>query len=574
MDMKNGSAFHLLLAAQLSVAGILMAGAAQASDPGAQFVHMVTLDNVGGGVSRIDHPLTDNNQSAIVHVTQSWNPPGTSGTYNDHVVGVAYSDFDARWVVFNHDASTPTLGAAFNIWIAPTDGSTFVHTATPANITNNHTVIDNPLTNRDPDAVLRVTQNANPVGTAWILNDHVVGVWYNGSNWAIFNQDLAAMPVGASFNVSVLPDEPTVTVHTATPANIIGNWTSIDHPLTNNNPNAIVSITQKSNPGGGGWVYNDHVVGVWYHDGIERWAIFNQDHADMPVGASFNVSAPSLESAAFVHSSDPGNTTFMTTYIDHPLSDDNPHAILFVTQNWNPGGAGGVLNDHSVGTFYDSTRSKSAIFNQDLDGIPEGASFNISIPAVDTSTFVHRASVFNIVDNWTTIDHPLANGNPDAIIHAIHNYGPSGVLGVLNDHTIGVWYNGANWAIFNQDHVDMPVGASFNVSIPAVDATTFVHTASAANTSGNSTVFHHPHSDGNPDAIVWVTQNWNPDGSAGVYNDHEIGVWYTGNHWSIFNQDDAPMPEGASFNVTVTDPPFFSDGFEFGDTSAWSVAVQ
>jgi hypothetical protein len=41
-------------------------------------------------------------------------------------------------------------------------------------------------------------------------NNHPIGVWYDRdrSKWAIFNQDRAAMPVGADFNVAVLK-EPT-----------------------------------------------------------------------------------------------------------------------------------------------------------------------------------------------------------------------------------------------------------------------------------------------------------------------------------------------------------------------------
>jgi len=52
-----------------------------------------------------------------------------------------------------------------------------------------------------------------------------------------------------------------------------------------------------------------------------------------------------------------------------------------------------------------------------------------------------------------------------------------------------------------------------------------------------------------------------------------IGVRYTGLAWSIFNQDFAAMPLGASFNVSVVDPTLFSDGFESGDTSVWSSTV-
>ena len=572
MCKRTGRTPYLLLS-QLTAAVLLMAGAAQASDVGAHFVHIVTAENIVGAVSRIDHPVTNNNLSAIVHVTKNWNPSGVGGVYNNHVVGVAYSDYNSQWLVFNHDASTPSIGAAFNIWVPPADASTFVHTATPASIINNHTVIDNPLTNGDPGAILRVTQNANPAGGPWILNHHVVGVWYNGSKWAIFNQDLAAMTQGAFFNVTVLPDDPTVSVHTAVPANTTGAWTSIDHPLTNNNPNAIVSITQNWNPGGVGRVYNDHVVGLLYQNGIARWTIFNQDGAPMPDGASFNVSAPSIESAEFVHMADTVNTAAWSTYVDHPLSNDNPHALLFVTQNWNPGGAGGLFNDHSIGVWYSHGLSRWTVVNQDSSDIPRGASFNISIPAVDASTFVHSATDLNTTFNWTTIDNPVTNGDPNAIVHVTRNHNPSGVGGVTNDHTIGVWYDGARWAIFNQDQAAFSAGASFNVSIPAVDASTFVHTAVAWNIFGNSTAFHHPHSDGNPNAIVRVTQNWNPSSAPGVYNDHNIGVAYTGNDWSIFNQDGAAMPEGASFNVTVVDPPFFADGFETGDTSAWSATV-
>ena len=99
----------------------------------------------------------------------------------------------------------------------------------------------------------------------------------------------------------------------------------------------------------------------------------------------------------------------------------------------------------------------------------------------------------------------------------------------------------------------------------------FVH---YANTLGSISEIHHPLTDGNPDAIVRGTQNYNPPGGvSGVYNDHQIGVAYTGADWSIFNQDGAAMPDGASFNVTVAAPIIFNDGFESGDTTAGSAVV-
>ena len=80
----------------------------------------------------------------------------------------------------------------------------FIHRATAANINANTTTIDHPLCNNDPNAILIVTPNWNPGGVA-TYNNHQIGVYYTGTlRWAIFNQDLAAMPVGAAFNVLVV----------------------------------------------------------------------------------------------------------------------------------------------------------------------------------------------------------------------------------------------------------------------------------------------------------------------------------------------------------------------------------
>lgn len=81
----------------------------------------------------------------------------------------------------------------------------------------------------------------------------------------------------------------------------------------------------------------------------------------------------------------------------------------------------------------------------------------------------------------------------------------------------------------------------------------FVHRASPENISANSTYLDNPLTTGDPDAILSVTQNWNPGGGSGTYNDHPIGVWYDADRqrWAIFNQDRKAMPEGAAFNVEV-----------------------
>lgn len=81
----------------------------------------------------------------------------------------------------------------------------FVVVANSGNIDGHAMLIDNVLTNGDPHAMLFVTQNLNPPDTGLtIYNPHPIGVFYAGGNWQIFNEDLAAMPTGASFNVLVI----------------------------------------------------------------------------------------------------------------------------------------------------------------------------------------------------------------------------------------------------------------------------------------------------------------------------------------------------------------------------------
>ena len=79
-------------------------------------------------------------------------------------------------------------------------------------------------------------------------------------------------------------------VHHATPENITDHWTFIDHPLINNEPNAVLYVTPNWNPHGEKHtVHTPHPIGVFYYPDRGRWGIFNEDEAPMTVGAHFNV---------------------------------------------------------------------------------------------------------------------------------------------------------------------------------------------------------------------------------------------------------------------------------------------
>ncbi len=104
--------------------------------------------------------------------------------------------------------------------------------------------------------------------------------------------------------------------------------------------------------------------------------------------------------------------------------------------------------------------------------------------------------------------------------------------------------------------LDLRGGGGLRVEGAGVNTTTpiFTHRATVANTSGSETRISHPHCNGKPGAILIVTYNFNPAGTAGTRNDRPVGIYYTGTQWAIYNLDAAAMPVGAAYNVFVANP--------------------
>ena len=259
-------------------------------------------------------------------------------------------------------------------------------------------------------------------------------------------------------------------IHVADSTNINENYTLIDNPNLNGNPDAIFLVTANWNPGGTGGVYNTSAIGVWYDVNTAKWGIFNQDLSPMPEGAAFNVFIPS-GGDYFVHTVDTSNITDYFTYLNNSHLNGNPDAILFVTQNWNPGGNRGVYNNSTIGVGYDN--DLWVIFNQNFQTMSLGAAFNVFIPS-GSDYFIHTADSSNIAYNYTYLDDPNLNGKPDAIFLVTTNFNPGGSTeGVFDSSAIGVWYDTrrAKWAIFNQDRSPMPDGAAFNIFLATESVT-------------------------------------------------------------------------------------------------------
>jgi hypothetical protein len=180
---------------------------------------------------------------------------------------------------------------------------------------------------------------------------------------------------------------------------------------------------------------------------------------------------------------------------------------------------------------------------------------NANAPAKKT-VFTHTATDANSRDYYTYISDPAIDGDPNAVVLVAPSTDGGNARGASYDHNIGVRYEGVNekkWAIFNQDRAAIPAGATFEVIIPP-ESETFVHYANLDNTEGNSTYLNNPLTNGEPDAILTVTQNWNPGGGRGIYNDHPISVLYDADirKWAICNRGGAPMAGGAAFNIAVS----------------------
>jgi hypothetical protein len=267
------------------------------------------------------------------------------------------------------------------------------------------------------------------------------------------------------------------------------------------------------------------------------------------VPASAKTLVPDSGSGArvFTHIATALNSAGDWTDLDNSTTNNNPSAVVFVTPNWNPGGSGGTFDNHPIGVWYHS--GKWAIFNENGTSIPNGAAFNVyALPSTAYSgVFIHTATAGNSAGDWTDLNYPAANNNPNALLLVTPNWNPGGSGGTYNNHPIGVWYHSGKWAIFNQDLTAIPTGASFNVMVLSTGTgQAFVHVATASNSAGNYTDISNRITNSHPDAIVFVTPNWN---ITGVYNNHPIGVWYHGTQWSIFNQDGAAVSTRAAFNV-------------------------
>jgi hypothetical protein len=236
--------------------------------------------------------------------------------------------------------------------------------------------------------------------------------------------------------------------------------------------------------------------------------------------------------------------------INDPQINGNAGARLFTTTS-----AGAlfpfITNTNATGVRYSSTSGNNwRIFNQiTTEPMPVGAQFNVFVPKDGGGTFVHTANAANTSGHVTRIDNEAINNFDNRIVLATSNWNPGSATAVFNPHTISVGYFPPSWFVLNNDVVNMPVGAAFNIYSQDPSPNAYLHTASIANRFGvaPASALDHPLLNATPCAQVYVTP------ISGGQGDTTFDVYFnaTNQRWTIFNHNGVVMPPGAQFNIVI-----------------------
>jgi hypothetical protein len=276
------------------------------------------------------------------------------------------------------------------------------------------------------------------------------------------------------------------------------------------------------------------------------------------------VAAPAMAQASvtatshFVVEGSNSTTSGDTMFINNGATNDQPNDLLFVTANYDPHGVCPCAYESApIGVWYSTYDHQWGVFSENGSAMPSTASFNVlAVPKSSTSVFVHRNTASNDIGDFSLINNAGTNNHPNAQIQVTQNWDPGGVGGTYNNHTVGVWYDKSakKWAIFNEDGATMQAGAAFNVMIgsgASNGGVSVVHYTKSSNQLGDGSTINLPQSNGDPNAVVLATPNWNPGGVGGTYDSVTQGVWYTGSSMAVFNENGSAMQLRSDSNVLV-----------------------
>jgi len=297
------------VAAAAMVFGLVGPAAAESM---VSFVHVTTSDTISGFLSRLDHPLLNDNPDARVFVTQAWDFAGGQGSQNDRAVGVRYdTDFagNGRWSIFNQEVQyLMEDGLLFHVVVAGEGTAVFPHLASHDSIQNiastvqcppewdfvcfgaasnlavGHTLDALGLRGATMPAPYSVLGGPSPVVRAESTDpDYYPNLRPGSLYWILVGSE--ALGGGRAFT------------HTATPANTSSWATVLDDPRLDGRSDAVLLVSRS---GPSGTTQNEHIGLLYADDGTgEKWSVIHQTTTPVPNGATFTVFLPPIMADGF-----------------------------------------------------------------------------------------------------------------------------------------------------------------------------------------------------------------------------------------------------------------------------------
>lgn len=257
----------------------------------------------------------------------------------------------------------------------------------------------------------------------------------------------------------------------------------------------------------------------------------------------------------FIWTTTSANTSAFVTGIDNGATNGQPNAILFVTPNDTPGGVCGcTLDPAPIGVIYNLFGgNRWAIYNEDESNMPVGAQFNVLVVQhASANVFVQVSTASNTTGDATSINSVQTNGKPTALLQ-VTQVASSSVQ--VNNHPIGVSYANNQAVIFNEDTASMPIGAHFNVMVGSSKSNggkTYLQQTGFG--SGSDSVVSNGRTNGNPNAVIFDTPNFDTAYIGGVFDTVPSGVAYVPgptDRWAVAQQDGSAMGNGPAFNLLI-----------------------
>ncbi len=146
----------------------------------------------------------------------------------------------------------------------------------------------------------------------------------------------------------------------------VGGWTRTGYGVVG------AQMGSESSSGTGVWGYAQSNLAVAVRaTNVQNGPALSIEGEIVVPYANFSNSTP-----VFKHVASRANIVGSVTYIDHPMCNGTPSAVLLITHDW---GTSGPYVNRPTGVWYDTGRGQWAIFMEDGSAMPTGAIFNVLV---------------------------------------------------------------------------------------------------------------------------------------------------------------------------------------------------